>query len=100
MWTDIWKNVIKIRQNIRIRSERDILANFIMQFPFTLISKDKLDVLLSLLSLENCMFQANPIKYHDSFYLPVEWFSGLSHCPYHKWSLLTWGFLEASKPWM
>ena len=43
-----------------------------MQFPFTLISKDKLDVLLSLLSLENCMFQANPIKYHDSFYLPVE----------------------------
>ena len=64
--------MIKIRQNIKIRSERDILANFIMQFPFTLISKDKLEVLLSLLLHENCMFQANPIKYHDSFYLPVE----------------------------
>lgn len=42
------KNGIKTRQNIRIRSKRDILAKLIMQFPFTLISKDNLEVLLSL----------------------------------------------------
>lgn len=43
------KNGIKTtRQNIRIRSKRDILAKLIMQFTFTLISKDNLEVLLSL----------------------------------------------------